>query len=172
MVRPANTVVGSDFRPSMPRVRLAGRRATAVGFTVGLLVAVTGVAGASWVVSSVDGEARGKLAGLASLKVSPVEGEAVFPGQVMPLRVTIVSDNPVDLDVVDVELGDLKTGDDLCDQSLERSKIRFNREEVTIKPGENNVLIGRVALPTKLANSCQRKEVTAKLVVTAAYGSN
>jgi hypothetical protein len=125
----------------------------------------------SWYTDA-KGEASGSLASLTALGVSDARGgDSLYPGQSMPLRVSIKNENAVPLTLVSVEIGDLKSGDGSCDASLADSRLRFDRTpDIAVQPGANEVVLGSVRLPKLLAQSCQGKDVSAEVSVRAAYG--
>ena len=152
-------------------------RAIFVGFIVGVMLASATVAlGAqtwSWYVDA-SGSASGSLGALQALQVSDARGgDGLLPGETMALRVNISNDNRVALNIVSVDVGDLKSGDDACDSSLEDSRLRFDRTpDLTVQPGDNNgVVLGSVRLPNLLAQGCQGRDISADVQLRAAYGS-
>jgi len=151
-------------------------RSIFVGFVVGLTLAsgtvALGAQGWSWYVD-VEGEASGSLGALSPLDVSDAKGgDDLLPGDVMPLRVNVGNPNRVALMIVSVEIGDLRSSDDSCNESLADSRLRFDRTpDLIVQPGANDgLLLGKVKLPNLLANSCQGMDVSASVNVRAAYG--
>lgn len=152
-------------------------RSIFVGFVVGLMLASGTVAlaaqGWSWYVDA-KGEASGSLGSLASLDVSDAKGgEDLLPGDRMALKVNISNPNRVALDIVALDVGDLKSGDGTCDASLADSRLRFDSTpNLTVQPGDNpGIVLGSIRLPSLLANACQGRGVSADVQVRAAYGS-
>lgn len=153
-------------------------RAIICGLGVGFILASGTVAladaGWSWYTDA-EGSASGSLGALTPLEVSDAKGgDGLLPGETMLLKVNIRSDNRVPLDIVSVEIEDLKSGDDECNASLENSRLRFDRTpNIVVQPGDNDgVVLGSVKLPNLLAQSCQSEDVSAKVNLRAAYGSN
>jgi hypothetical protein len=143
---------------------------------IGVVLALCGSSLAAGVWSwytDATGEASGSLASLAALDVSDARGgDGLFPGQSMAIRVSIKNPNPVALTLVAAEVGDLRSGDDACDASLQDSRLSFDRTPgIAVQPGANEGLVlGNVRLPKLLAQSCQGKAITAPVSVRAAYG--
>lgn len=156
---------------------MARARSIFVGFVVGVMLASGTVAlaakGWSWYTGVAEGEVSGSLASLAALEVSDAKGgDGLFPGQVLTLRVIVKNPNEVTLDISRVDVDDLKSGDGTCDDSLQDSRLRFDpTPDVSLVPGTNDVVLGKVKLPTLLANECQGRSITAKVHITAAYGA-
>jgi hypothetical protein len=152
-------------------------RAVIIGLVVGTVLAVTSAAVAaqtwSWYTDA-SGEASGSLASLQALEVSDARGgEGLLPGASMALKVNVTNPNSVALDIVSVTVGDLKSEDASCDDSLQDSRLRFDSTpEITVKPGDNEgVILGSIKLPRLLANSCQGRDVSAEVQLRAAYGA-
>lgn len=153
-------------------------RAIIIGFIVGTVLAASSVAVAaqaySWYVD-VEGSASGSLGALSPLDVSDARdaGNGLLPGETLAIKVDIGNPNRVALSIVSVDVGDLKSGDGSCDDSLADSRLRFDRTpDLTVQPGENaGVILGSIRLPKLLANACQGESVSAAVQLRAAYGS-
>ena len=152
-------------------------KATFIGLVVGVMVAsaatALAAAGWSWYVD-VNGSASGSLGALSPLQVSDAKGgDGLLPGETFPVKVNIDNPNRVALDIVSVQIGDLKSGNGDCDGSLADSRLRFDSTpDVTVQPGANDgIVLGKVKLPTLLANACQGRDVSADVQVRAAYGA-
>jgi hypothetical protein len=153
-------------------------KAIICGFVVGGMLATGSVAvaaqGWSWYVDA-EGSASGSLGALQSLQVSDAKGgDGLMPGETMVLRVDVSNPNRAALSLVSVDIGDLKSGDDACNTSLEGSRLRFDRTpDITIDPGSNDgVVLGSVKLPKLLAQSCQGQDISADVQLRAAFGAS
>jgi hypothetical protein len=153
-------------------------RAIITGFVVGTVLATGSVALAttswSWW-TDVSGSASGSFASLQPLGVSDAKGgDGLLPGETLALRVNIDNPNRVALSLVTADIGDLKSGDETCDTSLEDSRLRFDRTpDITVKPGSNDgITLGNVRLPSLLANACQGRDISADVSLRAAFGAS
>jgi hypothetical protein len=151
--------------------------AIATGLAIGAALWGFGPAAAAevsgWWTES-NGVASGSMASLAPLEVSDAKGgDRLFPGQTLALKVQVKNPNPVPLTLAAVEIGDLKSEDGACDDTLAGSRLRFDRTpDIVVQPGTNDgVVLGSIKLPKLLANSCQGKDVSAEVQVRAAYGA-
>ena len=153
-------------------------RSIFVGLLLGTILSsatvALGAAGFSWYTDA-QGEASGSLGSLVALDVSDARGgDGLLPGERMLLKVNVSNPNRVALSIVSVEVGDLKSGDSACDESLADSRLKFDSTpDLVIQPGSNDgIVLGSVKLPNLLANACQGEDVSADVQLRAAYGAS